>query len=97
MIKNLKNITNETLSIPLPGRAYEIPAGWSLSDEDIWGGEETLRYIAIRLAGSVRAFDAEGNEVLEVECPCCKNKVQIAQPVEAVRAAEKPSRRARGK
>jgi hypothetical protein len=77
MIKTLKNITNGTLSITLFGHVYEIPVGWSLSAEEVWGGEETLRYIAAKFADKVRAFDAEGQEVEAVECPGCGNEIEM--------------------
>lgn len=78
MIKTIKNITDKTLSISLFGHIYDIPAGWSLSAEEVWGGEETLRYIAARFVGKVKVFDENGDEVKEVKCPGCGNEVLMA-------------------
>lgn len=77
MIKTLRNITNETLAISLFGHNYEIPTGWSLSAEEVWGGEETLRYVAVKFADKVKAFDINNEEVKIVECPGCGSEVKI--------------------
>lgn len=77
MIKTLRNITNETLSITLFGHVYEIPADWSLSAEEVWGGEETLRYVAVKFADKVKAFDEEGKEIDLVKCPGCGSEVKL--------------------
>ncbi len=77
MIKTIKNITNETLSITLFGHMYEIPTGWSLSSEEVWGGEETLRYVAVKFADKIKVLDANGDEIRNVECPGCSSEVLI--------------------
>ena len=77
MIKSIKNITPETLSITLFGHIYEIPAGWSLTVEEVWGGEETLRYVAVKFTDSIKILEEDGNEPEEIECPGCGNKVAI--------------------
>lgn len=77
MIQTIKNITDETLSITLFGHIYEIPSGWSLTAEQVWGGEETLRYVAVKFADKIKVLDSAGTEVKEAICPGCNNKIII--------------------
>ena len=100
MIKSIKNITPETLSITLFGHIYEIPAGWSLTTEETWGGEETLRYVAVKFADKIETKDEEGEIMKCVECPGCGTKVafeekkqkEVVEAVEEVEVKEEPKK-----
>ena len=81
MIKLIRNTTDKTLSITLFGHIYEIPTGWSLTAEEVWGGEETLRYVAVKFIDSIKIIDEEGNEPEKVECPGCGNKVTVKKVI----------------
>lgn len=77
MLKSIKNITERTISIPIFGHNYEIQSGWSLTAEEVWGGEETLRYIAVKLADSVKSFDEDGKEVKMIICAGCGSEIEV--------------------
>lgn len=98
MIKTLRNITDTTLSINLFGHLYDIPVGWSLSADELWGGEETLRYVAVKFAGQVKVFDETGEEVDIVECPGCKSGVltKIGEIQESEKEIPKKDKKSKG-
>lgn len=88
----IKNFTNKTISISLFGHNYEIEPGWSLSSEEVWGGEETLRYIAVKHREEVEIIDYPEGIIL---CPACGNEITIekTKEVEEVEESQEKSKK----
>jgi|YNPMSStandDraft_1061717.scaffolds.fasta_scaffold01063_6 hypothetical protein len=77
MSLKIKNITDHTISENLFGRLLEIPAGYSIDSREFWGTEVSVAFLAIRHKDELKVMDGEGNELLEIQCPCCGEIVKI--------------------
>jgi len=85
-MKSVKNKTDHTISIRMYGRVFELPAGHHWTEMDFWGGEEDLRFVAIKMKD---CFEFEGDWPEEIECPCCGAKVKIKEEKKEI-TEEKP-------
>ena len=73
----IRNIQNYTISENLFGRLVEIPSGYSINSKEFWGTEVSVAFLAIRHKNELKVMDDEGNELLEIQCPCCGEIVKI--------------------
>ena len=73
----IKNITDHTISENLFGRLLEIPSGYTITSKEFWGTEVSVAFLAIRHKDELKVMDDEGNELSEIQCPCCGEVVAI--------------------
>jgi len=73
----IKNITDHTISENLFGRLLEIPSGYTITSKEFWGTEVSVAFLAIRHKDELKVMDDEGNELSEIQCPCCGEVIEI--------------------
>ena len=73
----IRNISDHTISENLFGRLLEIPSGYSINSKEFWGTEVSVAFLAIRHKDELKVMDDEGNELTELQCPCCGEMVKI--------------------
>jgi len=73
----IRNITDHTISENLFGRLLEIPSGYSINSNEFWGTKVSVAFLAIRHKDELKVMDDKGNELSEIQCPCCGEVVAI--------------------
>lgn len=94
-MKTIRNIGDSTIQIRLYGRIVEIPVNQSVSLDnfiifDEKGRDEILNFLALKLSREGYKLELVdfGNEI---ECPCCKTKVNLEENKEETEASfQKP-------
>jgi transcription initiation factor IIE alpha subunit len=74
----IRNISDHTISENLFGRLLEIPSGYSINSKEFWGTEVSVAFLAIRHKEELKVMDDNGNELTELQCPCCGEMVKIS-------------------
>ena len=88
----IRNISDHTISENLFGRLLEIPVGYSINSKEFWGTEVSVAFLAIRHKDELKVMDDNGNELTEIQCPCCGEMVKIPSKEKKIEEAveEKP-------
>jgi hypothetical protein len=73
----IRNISDHTITENLFGRLVEIPSGWTINSKEFWGTEVSVAFLAIRHKNELKVMDDEGNELSEIQCPCCGAAVDL--------------------
>lgn len=95
-MKTIVNVGDFTIQIRLYGRLIEIPVKDSISPENFMmfdekGREEILNFLAIKLKKEGYKIKLINFEK-EIECPCCKAKVNLEEEEKKEEAPIKPKR-----
>jgi len=73
----IRNISDKTISEDLLGRLIEIPPNGSINSNEFWGTETGVAFLAIRHKNELKVMDDYGNELTEIQCPCCGAMIDL--------------------